>query len=136
MIHRPDHSPSGIHSVAGRGGRQKSLGGKSRGAAQPAAARLLILDVNDCIFPTEAGKLRASNSQKGEISTMISFEMNDGKATVRIHDDYCESQIGPCISRVNQIVSSSYKRRAVMDVTAPHIQAMLSTQKKNPGSAV
>lgn len=66
----------------------------------------------------------------------ISFEMNDGKATVRIHDDYCESQIGPCVSRVDQIVSSSYRRRAVLGGGAAPGSAPRAAGKKNTGSAV
>ena len=42
MIHHPGYGPSGTQSVAGRRGRLIAAGGKSRGAALPAAVRWLF----------------------------------------------------------------------------------------------
>lgn len=43
MIRHPGYGPSGSQSVAGRRGCLKATGGKSRGAAPPAAARCEFL---------------------------------------------------------------------------------------------
>ena len=42
---------------------------------------------------------------------MIAFETNDEKSTVRIHDDYCESNIENSLFCLNNIVSQFYKRK-------------------------
>ncbi len=44
---------------------------------------------------------------------MIATEIKTNKMTVRIHDTFCSSPSQGCISRVNQIVSDSYKRRTM-----------------------
>ena len=42
---------------------------------------------------------------------VIAFETNDEKSTVRIHDDYCESNIENSLFCLNNIVSQFYKRK-------------------------
>lgn len=44
---------------------------------------------------------------------MIAAEIKTNASTVRIHDEFCVSPTQCCISHLNQIVSQSYKRRAV-----------------------
>lgn len=44
---------------------------------------------------------------------MIATEIKSNKTTVRIHDTFCSSPSQGCMSRVNQIVSNSYKRRTM-----------------------
>ncbi len=46
---------------------------------------------------------------------MIAAEIKNDNTTVRIHDNFCDRVSQECISRVNQIVSSSYKRRTMSD---------------------
>ena len=41
---------------------------------------------------------------------MIATEIKNDSTTVRIHDTFCNRVSQECISRVNQIVSNSYKR--------------------------
>lgn len=42
---------------------------------------------------------------------MIAAEFKNTVSIVRIHDEYCSSETGLCITRLGQIVSKSYKRR-------------------------
>lgn len=44
---------------------------------------------------------------------MIATEIKNDNATVRIHDTFCNNVSQESISRVNQIVSNSYKRRTL-----------------------
>lgn len=44
---------------------------------------------------------------------MIAVEINNKAATVRIHDEFCSTPSQGCISRLNQIVTDSYKRRSM-----------------------
>lgn len=46
---------------------------------------------------------------------MIATEIKTNKMTVRIHDTFCNSPSQGCMSRVNQIVSDSYKRRTMVE---------------------
>lgn len=46
---------------------------------------------------------------------MIATEIKNDNTTVRIHDTFCNSVSQECISRVNQIVSNSYKRRTMTE---------------------
>ena len=42
---------------------------------------------------------------------MVVAEYKNGIATVRIHDEHCEKAVDKYISRLNYVVSESYKRR-------------------------
>lgn len=42
---------------------------------------------------------------------MIVSEVNNNKTTVRIHDDYCESNFDSNMEQASLVVSESYKRR-------------------------
>lgn len=42
---------------------------------------------------------------------MVATELKTAVSTIRIHDEYCEATTEGCISRLNHIVSESYKRR-------------------------
>ena len=42
---------------------------------------------------------------------MVAAELKNAVSTIRIHDEYFETSTGHCISRLNRIVSNSYKRR-------------------------
>lgn len=46
---------------------------------------------------------------------MIATEIKNDSTTVRIHDTFCNRVSQECISRVNQIVSNSYKRRTMAE---------------------
>lgn len=46
---------------------------------------------------------------------VIAFESSDEKSTVRIHDDYCETNIENSMSCLNNIVSEFYKRKIYDD---------------------
>lgn len=46
---------------------------------------------------------------------MIATEIKNDSTTVRIHDTFCNRVSQKCISRVNQIVSNSYKRRTMAE---------------------
>lgn len=44
---------------------------------------------------------------------MIAAEYTTGTAVVRVHDDFCGTQIEQCLARINDVVSQSYRRRSV-----------------------
>ena len=44
---------------------------------------------------------------------MIKSEINNGNTVVRIHDEYFDAIPQDSVSRLTQIVSASYKRRAL-----------------------
>lgn len=46
---------------------------------------------------------------------MIATEIKNDSTTVRIHDTFCNRVSQECISRVNQIISNSYKRRTMAE---------------------
>ena len=46
---------------------------------------------------------------------MVAVEFKTAMATVRIHDEYCESTADRCISHLGRIISASYKRRQLLN---------------------
>lgn len=61
---------------------------------------------------------------------MIVSEKKTTVSTIRIHDEFCASPTSGRISHLNQIVSNSYKRRAMtMEMSA---SAMVVGVEKEP----
>lgn len=44
---------------------------------------------------------------------MIKTEFNTGLSTIRIHDEFCKSPALDHMTRLNQIIANSYKRRTL-----------------------
>ena len=53
---------------------------------------------------------------------MIAAEMKNDVSTVRIHDEYYVKEPHGYMKQMNQIVTNSYKRRAVAQMASIHCQ--------------